>query len=175
MVRSDLTVTIGYLKAGMFFGRGCMEGRPAGGGGTLGFAWCGRISSWPRRRKWSFPRSGLSLQSSQVTMMTPGEAERLQKRADHSLTWRRKSPCAVKGWSGYCKHSLVTDGYRTYFMEEGSIPRRLLPWERESARNKSPSPFKKSAQRQPPQVPQGGFLSVLAEFQEKKAGYGETE
>ncbi len=56
-----------------------MEGRPAGGGGTLGFAWCGRISSWPRRRKWSFPRSGLSLQSSQVTMMTPGEAERLQK------------------------------------------------------------------------------------------------
>lgn len=87
-----------------------------------------------------FPRSGLSLQSSQVTMMTPGEAESVSKNGQtipdvaQEIALRSQRLVRVLG-----KHSLVTDGYRTYFMEEGSIPRSCFLGRGRAARNKSPS------------------------------------
>ena len=73
-----------------------------------------------------FPRSGLSLQSSQVTMMTPGEAESVSKNGQtipdvaQEIALRSQRLVRVLG-----KHSLVTDGYRTYFMEEGEYPAEI--------------------------------------------------
>lgn len=105
-------------------GRGCMEGRPAGGGGHWDSR-CGEdfFLATPEE---GLSRSGLSLQSSQVTMMTPGEAESVSKNGQtipdvaQEIALRSQRLVRVLG-----KHSLVTDGYRTYFMEEGEYPAEI--------------------------------------------------
>ena len=78
VVRSDLTVTIGYLKAGMFLGEAVWKvGRLVVA--DIGIRLVREDFFLATPEEMVFPRSGLSLQSSQVTMMTPGEAESVSK------------------------------------------------------------------------------------------------
>lgn len=125
VVRSDLTVTIGYLKAGMFLGEAVWKV------GRLVVADIGirlvREDFLPGHagRKWSFP-AVVCLSERQVTMMTPGEAESVSKNGQtipdvaQEIALRSQRLVRVLG-----KHSLVTDGYRTYFMEEGEYPAEI--------------------------------------------------
>ena len=125
VVRSDLTVTIGYLKAGMFLGEAVWKvGRLVVA--DIGIRLVREDFFLATPEEMVFPRSGLSLQSSQVTMMTPGEAESVSKNGQtipdvaQEIALRSQRLVRVLG-----KHSLVTDGYRTYFMEEGEYPAEI--------------------------------------------------
>lgn len=125
VVRSDLTVTIGYLKAGMFLGEAVWKvGRLVVA--DIGIRLVREDFFLATPEEMVFPRSGLSLQSSQVTMMTPGEAESVSKNGQtipdvaQEVALRSQRLVRVLG-----KHSLVTDGYRTYFMEEGEYPAEI--------------------------------------------------
>ena len=125
VVRSDLTVTIGYLKAGMFLGEAVWKvGRLVVA--DIGIRLVREDFFLATPEEMVFPRSGLSLQSSQVTMMTPREAESVSKNGQtipdvaQEIALRSQRLVRVLG-----KHSLVTDGYRTYFMEEGEYPAEI--------------------------------------------------
>lgn len=121
-VKSDLTVTIGYLKTGMFLGDAIwyMDKLVIA---DIGIRLLRDEFFLAKPEEIVFPHSGLKLDQDKVEILTPGEAEHMAKRSqsipqaaiDRAL--KEKHIVRVLG-----KNSLVTDGYRTYFIEEGEFP-----------------------------------------------------
>lgn len=125
MVKSDLTVTIGSLKAGMFLGDAVWQiGKLVVA--DIGIRLIREDFFLASPDEVVFPRSGFSLGGEHVVLMTPGEVEDLAKNGQtipevaQEIALRSQKLIRVLG-----KHSLVTDGYRTYFLEEGAYPAQI--------------------------------------------------
>lgn len=124
-VKSSLTVAIGYLKVGMFLGDSLWY---------IGKITVADIGIRLVRQNYFlaaveeivFPNSGLSLLGDRVELLTPGEIEQMVwgqqtiPEAAQTVALKNKMIVRVLG-----KHSLVTDGYRTYFIEEGKFPEEI--------------------------------------------------
>lgn len=125
MVKSNLTVTIGYLKAGMFLGDAMWQiGKLVVA--DIGIRLVREDFFLAAPAEVVFPHSGYSLTGKELLLMTPGEAEDLAKNRQtipevaQEIALRSQRLVRVLG-----KHSLVTDGYRTYFLEEGEYPLQI--------------------------------------------------
>lgn len=124
-VKSNLTVTIGYLKTGMFLGDAIwyMDQLMIA---DIGIHLIRDEFYLAKPEEIVFPHSGLKLNRDKTEILTPGEAEHMAKRGqsipqaaiDRAL--KEKRIVRVLG-----KNSLVTDGYRTYFIEEGEFPAEI--------------------------------------------------
>ena len=125
-VRSDLTVTIGYLKSGLFLGD---SDRYVGklAVADIGIRLIREDFFLATSDEIIFPNTGLALDGDRIDMLTPGEAEDQLKNGETvpelavELALKRQKLIRVLG-----KNSLVSDGYRTYFIEEGSFPPVIL-------------------------------------------------
>lgn len=122
VVKSDLTVTIGNLKAGMLLGDAVWSiGKLVVA--DIGIRLIREDYFLAKPEEAVFPRSDLSLDGDQVTLLTPGEAADLSKAGQtipdvaQELALRSQRLVRVLG-----RYALVTDGYRTYFLEEGEYP-----------------------------------------------------
>lgn len=125
MVKSDLTVTIGELKVGMFLGDAVWQiGKLAVA--DIGIRLIREDYFLAKPAEVVFPHTAFTLEGDQVVLMTPGEVEDLTKGGQsvpevaQEIALRGQKLVRVLG-----KHSLVTDGYRTYFLEEGEYPALL--------------------------------------------------
>lgn len=125
VVKSHLTVTIGYLKAGLFLGEALWNiGRLAVA--DIGIRLVREDFFLAAAQEVVFPHTAFTLEGDQVVLLTPGEAEDLAKNGQtlpevaQELALRRQKLIRVLG-----KNSLVTDGYRTYFLEEGTFPQEI--------------------------------------------------
>ena len=121
-VKSDLTVTIGYLKSGFFLGDAIWYvGRLAVA--DIGIRLIREDFFLAAADEIIFPNTGLSLTGDRVEMLTPGEAEAQLKNGETvpelavELALKGEKLIRVLG-----KNSLITDGYRTYFIEDGVFP-----------------------------------------------------
>ena len=122
VVKSDLTVTIGYLKAGMLLGDAVWSiGKLVVA--DIGIRLIRDDYFLAKPEEAVFPHSDLSLDGDHVTLLTPGEAEDLSKAGQtipdvaQELALRSRRLVRVLG-----RYSLATDGYRTYFLEAGEYP-----------------------------------------------------
>lgn len=122
VVKSDLTVTIGYLKAGMLLGDAVWSiGKLVVA--DIGIRLIRDDYFLAKPEEAVFPNSDLSLDGDQVTLLTPGEAEDLSKAGQtipdvaQELALRSRRLVRVLG-----RYALATDGYRTYFLEAGEYP-----------------------------------------------------
>ena len=122
VVKSDLTVTIGYLKAGMLLGDAVWSiGKLVVA--DIGIRLIRDDYFLAKPEEAVFPHSDLSLDGDHVTLLTPGEAEDLSKAGQtipdvaQELALRSRRLVRVLG-----RYALATDGYRTYFLEEGEYP-----------------------------------------------------
>lgn len=125
VVKSDLTVTIGALKGGLFLGDAAQYiGKLAVA--DIGIRLLREDFFLATPEEIVFPHSGLGLEGDRVDLMTPGEIQDLTKNGQtvpdvaQELALRRQRIIRVLG-----KNSLVTDGYRTYFIEEGAYPQEI--------------------------------------------------
>lgn len=125
VVNADLTVTIGYLKSGFFLGQAPQHvGKLAVA--DIGIRLVREDFYLATPDEIVFPHSGLDLDGDKVDLMTPGEIEDLTKNGQtvievaQELALRRQRLIRVLG-----KNSLVTDGYRTYFIEDGPYPQEI--------------------------------------------------
>lgn len=125
VVRSDLTITIGYLKSGLLLGDAPQYiGKLAVA--DIGIRLIREDFFLAAPEEIVFPHSGLALTGDKVDLMTPGEIQDLTKNGQtpidvaQELALRRQRLIRVLG-----KYPLVTDGYRTYFMEEGAYPQEI--------------------------------------------------
>ena len=121
-VKSDLTVTIGYLKAGLFLGDAIWYvGKLAVA--DIGIRLIREDFFLGTSDEIVFPNTGLDLTGDRVEMLTPGEAEAQLKNGETvpelaaELALKGEKLVRVLG-----KNSLVSDGYRTYFVEDGVFP-----------------------------------------------------
>lgn len=122
VVKSDLTVTIGYLKAGMLLGDAVWSiGKLVVA--DIGIRLIRDDYFLAKPEEAVFPHSDLSLDGDHVTLLTPGEAEDLSKAGQtipdvaQELALRSRRLVRVLG-----RYALATDGYRTYFLEAGEYP-----------------------------------------------------
>lgn len=124
-VRSDQTVTIGFLKAGFFLGEA------PGQIGSLTVADIGirllrEEYHLAREEEVVFPNTGWALYGDRVLLLTPGEvraqteAARTLPEAARALSQRAQRLVRVLG-----RYPLVTDGHRTYFLAAGDLPETL--------------------------------------------------
>ena len=118
VVKSDLTVTIGYLKAGMLLGDAVWSiGKLVVA--DIGIRLIRDDYFLAKPEEAVFPHSDLSLDGDHVTLLTPGEAEDLSKAGQtipdvaQELALRSRRLVRVLG-----RYALATDGYRTYFLEQ---------------------------------------------------------
>ncbi len=125
-VRSDLTVTIGYLKTGFFLGDAIWYvGKLAVA--DIGIRLLRDEYYLAREEEIVFPNSGWDLHGDRVEMLTPGEAEDQRKNGQTvpelaiELALKEQRLIRVIG-----KNPLVSDGYRTYFIEEGALPEEII-------------------------------------------------
>ena len=121
-VKSDLTVTIGYLKAGLFLGDAIWYvGKLTVA--DIGIRLIREDFFLGTSDEIVFPNTGLDLRGDRVEMLTPGEAEAQLKNGETvpelaaELALKTEKLVRVLG-----KNSLVSDGYRTYFVEDGVFP-----------------------------------------------------
>ena len=121
-VKSDLTVTIGYLKAGLFLGDAIWYvGKLTVA--DIGIRLIREDFFLGTSDEIVFPNTGLDLTGDRVEMLTPGEAEAQLKNGETvpelaaELALKTEKLVRVLG-----KNSLVSDGYRTYFVEDGVFP-----------------------------------------------------
>ena len=121
-VKSDLTVTIGYLKAGLFLGDAIWYvGKLTVA--DIGIRLIREDFFLGTSEEIVFPNTGLDLRGDRVEMLTPGEAEAQLKNGETvpelaaELALKGEKLVRVLG-----KNSLVSDGYRTYFVEDGVFP-----------------------------------------------------
>ena len=123
-VRSDLTVTIGYLKTGLLLGDA-----PRYIGkltvADIGIRLLRDEYYLAKDDEVVFPRTGLSLDNG-ARLLTPGEAESLPL-AGMSVPERAMALAAREGKLVRVlgRRSFVTDGYRGYFLEKGELPKVL--------------------------------------------------
>lgn len=122
VVKSDLTVTIGYLKAGMLLDDAVWSiGKLVVA--DIGIRLIRDDYFLAKPEEAVFPHSDLSLDGDHVTLLTPGEAEDLSKAGQtipdvaQELALRSRRLVRVLG-----RYALATDGYRTYFLEAGEYP-----------------------------------------------------
>lgn len=121
-VKSNLTVTIGYLKAGFFLGDAIWYVDKLAVA-DIGIRLIREDYFLASSDEIIFPNTGLTLNGDRIEMLTPGEAEAQLKNAEtvpelsEELALKGERLIRVLG-----KNSLVTDGYRTYFIEEGTFP-----------------------------------------------------
>ena len=122
VVKSDLTVTIGYLKAGMLLGDAVWSiGKLVVA--DIGIRLIRDDYFLAKPEEAVFPHSDLSLDGDHVALLTPGEAEDLSKAGQtipdvaQELALRSRRLVRVLG-----RYALATDGYRTYFLEAGEYP-----------------------------------------------------
>lgn len=121
-VKSDLTVTIGYLKAGFFLGDAIwyMDKLAVA---DIGIRLIRDDFFLAASDEIIFPNTNLALSGDRVEMLTPGEAEAQLKNGETipelavELALKGEKLIRVLG-----RNSLVTDGYRTYFIEDGVFP-----------------------------------------------------
>lgn len=125
MVRSDLTVTIGYLKTGLLLADAAWQiGRLVVA--DIGIRLIRDDYFLATPGEVVFPNSGFSLHEDRVILLTPGEAEDLSKNGQtvpevaQEIALRENHLVRVLG-----RHSLVTDGYRLYFEELGAYPQQI--------------------------------------------------
>ena len=125
-VRSDLTVTIGYLKSGLLLGdAGRYMGRLAVA--EIGIRLIREDFFLVSGEEAIFPNTGLVLNGDRVEMLTPGEAEALLKNGETvpelavELALRGEKLIRILG-----QYPLVTDGYRTYFVTDGAMPEEIV-------------------------------------------------
>lgn len=121
-VKSDLTVTIGYLKAGLFLGDAIWYvGRITVA--DIGIRLIREDFFLASSEDIVFPNTGLDLTGDRVEMLTPGEAEAQLKNGETvpelaaELALKGEKLVRVLG-----KNALVSDGYRTFFIEDGVFP-----------------------------------------------------
>ncbi len=121
-VKSDLTVTIGYLKTGLYLGDAIWYvGRITVA--DIGIRLIREDFFLAPSDEIIFPNTGLDLNGNRVEMLTPGEAEAQLKNGETvpelavELALKGEKLIRVLG-----KNSLVSDGYRTYFVEDGVFP-----------------------------------------------------
>ena len=121
-VKSDLTVTIGYLKSGFFLGDAIWYvGKLAVA--DIGIRLIRDDFFLAATDEIVFPNTSLSLSGDRVEMLTPGEAEAQLKNGETvpelavELALKGEKLIRVLGMN-----SLVTDGYRTYFVQDGVFP-----------------------------------------------------
>ena len=121
-VKSELTVTIGYLKAGLYLGDAIWYvGRITVA--DIGIRLIREDFFLAPSEEIIFPNTGLDLNGNRVEMLTPGEAEAQLKNGETvpelavELALKGEKLIRVLG-----KNSLVSDGYRTYFVEDGVFP-----------------------------------------------------
>ena len=121
-VKSDLTVTIGYLKSGLFLGD---APRYVGKLITtdIGIRLLREEYFLAAPGEAVFPNTGLSLDSGPVLMRTPGELEGAAKEGETVIDAARAQALAEKKLVRLPGQTpLVTDGYRTYFVQNGAFP-----------------------------------------------------
>ena len=125
-VKSDLTVTIGYLKTGFFLGDAIWYvGKLVVA--DIGIRLVRDEYYLAREEEIVFPHSGWDLYGDRVEMLTPGEAEDQLKNGQTvpelaiELALKEQRLIRVIG-----KNPLVSDGYRTYFIEEGTFPEEIV-------------------------------------------------
>ena len=125
-VKSDLTVTIGYLKTGFFLGDAIWYvGKLAVA--DIGIRLVRDEYHLAKEEEIVFPHSGWDLHGDRVEMLTPGEAEDQLKNGQTvpelavELALKEQKLIRVIG-----KNPLVTDGYRTYFIEGGEFPQNIV-------------------------------------------------
>lgn len=124
-VRSDLTVTIGFLKVGFFLGQA-----PDRIGGLtvadIGIRQLREEYHLAPAEEIIFPNTGWDLYGDEVLLLTPGELEARRGEgqslpaAAEALARQEGKLVRVLG-----RYPLVTDGCRTYFLAEGDLPREL--------------------------------------------------
>jgi len=121
-VKSDLTVTIGYLKSGLFLGDSIWYVNKLAIA-DIGIRLIRDDFFLAATDEIVFPNTNLSLTGDRIELLTPGEAEEQLKNGETvpelavELALKGERLIRVLG-----KNSLVTDGYRTYFIEDGVFP-----------------------------------------------------
>lgn len=131
-VKSDLTVTIGYLKSGLFLGDSIWYVNKLAVA-DIGIRLVREDFFLASTEEIIFPNTGLKLNGSRVELLTPGEAEAQLKNGETvpelavELALKGQRLIRVLG-----KNSLVTDGYRTYFIEDGAFPAEIVSLGEES-------------------------------------------
>ncbi len=125
-VKSDLTVTVGYLKSGLFLGDAIWYvDRLAVV--DIGIRLIREDYYLASVEEIIFPNTGLELRGDRMEILTPGEAEAQLKNGETvpelavELALKGQKLVRVLG-----KNSLVTDGYRTYFEEDGVFPKEIV-------------------------------------------------
>jgi len=122
-VRSDVTVTIGYLKTGMFLG----DARKYVGTliiADIGIRLLRTEYALAAQREIVFPHTNFHYNGEKTRILTPEEVERLPNAGEtipekaSDLALKDKVLVRVLGI-----HSFVTDGDRGYFIEDGAFPR----------------------------------------------------
>ena len=121
-VKSALTVTIGYLKTGFFLGDAVwyMDKLAVA---DIGIRLVRDDFFLAAADEIIFPNTGLDLTGDRIEMLTPGEAEAQLKNGETipelaiELALKGEKLIRVLG-----RNSLVTDGYRTYFIEDSEFP-----------------------------------------------------
>ena len=121
-VKSDLTVTIGYLKSGLFLGDAIWYvGKIVVA--DIGIRLIRDDFFLAATDEIIFPNTNLELNGDRTEMLTPGEAEAQLKNGETipelavEMALKGEKLIRVLG-----RNSLVTDGYRTYFIEDGVFP-----------------------------------------------------
>ena len=121
-VKSDLTVTIGYLKSGLFLGDAIWYvGKIVVA--DIGIRLIRDDFFLAATDEIIFPNTNLELNGDRTEMLTPGEAEAQLKNGETipelavEMALKGEKLVRVLG-----RNSLVTDGYRTYFIEDGVFP-----------------------------------------------------
>ena len=121
-VKSNLTVTIGCLKAGFFLGDAIwyMDRLAVA---DIGIRLIREDFFLAPTDEIIFPNTNLDPSGGRIEMLTPGEAEAQLKNGETipelavELALKGEKLIRVLG-----RNSLLTDGYRTYFIEDGVFP-----------------------------------------------------
>ncbi len=125
-VKSNLTVTIGYLKTGFFLGDAIWYLDKLAVA-DIGIRLVRDEYFLAAEEEIVFPHTGWALNGDKTELLTPGEAEDQLKNGQTvpelavELALKEQHLIRVLG-----KNSLVSDGYRTYFVEEGSFPAEIV-------------------------------------------------
>ena len=125
-VKSDLTVTVGYLKTGFYLGDAVryMDKLAVA---DIGIRLVREEYFLAAEEEVVFPNTGLDLRGDRVELLTPGEAEEQMKNGQTvpelavELALKSRRIIRILG-----KNPLVSDGYRTYFIEPGSFPADII-------------------------------------------------
>lgn len=125
-IKSNLTVAIGYLKAGMFLGDSFQYMKKLSVA-DIGIRLLRENFFLAAPSEIVFPQSGLRFREETTLLLTPGEAEAVEQDGQsipevaRSLALEKGRIVRVLG-----RNSLITDGHKTYFLESGDFPQVIF-------------------------------------------------